>query len=64
MGLFGKILLVTLFKYCGNTGRLKSVVEIRVVLFKQRKLLFKQHNTYFLNTFSPTRIFTILKQCY
>ena len=33
-GPFGKRFLVTLFKCRGNTYRLKSVVEIRVVVFK------------------------------
>ena len=44
-----------------------------VTVFKQRKLLFKYHNTYFhilfhphvfSHTFSPTRIFTLLKISY
>ena len=42
MGSFGKRLLVTLFKCCENIGGLKIIVEIRVVLFKHWKLLFKQ----------------------
>ena len=37
MGPFGKRLLVTLFKCCGNTGGLKSVKKICVVLFKHRR---------------------------
>ena len=41
-GMFANVVLVTLFKCCVNMCRWKSVVEIRVVLFKQRKLLFKQ----------------------
>ena len=40
--LFNNVVLVTLFKYYRNTCGWKSVVEIRVMLFKQRKLLFKQ----------------------
>ena len=43
-GSFGNIVLVTLFKYCGNTYEWKSIVEILVVLSKQWKLLFKQYN--------------------
>ena len=42
-GSFGNVILVTLFKCCENTYGRKSIVEIRIVLFKQRKLLFKQH---------------------
>ena len=43
MSLFGNVILVILFKCCGNTcWWKKNVVEIRVVLFKQQKLLFKQ----------------------
>ena len=41
-GMFGNVVLVTLFKYCENTCGWKSIVKIRIVLFKQRKLLFKQ----------------------
>ena len=33
-GLFGKRFLITLFKYCENTCGLKSVVDIRVIVFK------------------------------
>ena len=44
MGPFGNIVLVTLFKCCGNMCGYKCVMEIHIVLFKQRKLLFKQHN--------------------
>ena len=43
-GTFGNVVLVMLFKCCENTRGWKRVVEISVVLFKQRKLLFKQHN--------------------
>ena len=42
LGPFGKRFLVTLFKYCENTCGWKSVMEIRVVVFKQQKQLFKQ----------------------
>lgn len=46
---FGNVVLVTLFKCCENMCKGKSVVgksivEICVVLFKQRKLSFKQDN--------------------
>ena len=41
-GCFGNVVLLTLFKNCRNTCEWKNVVEIRVVLFKQWKLLFKQ----------------------
>ena len=44
-GSFGNVVLVMLFKYCRNTRGWKSVVEISVVLFKQRKLLFKYNTT-------------------
>ena len=40
----GNIVLLTLLKFYENTCGWKGIVEIRVVLFKQRKLLFKQHN--------------------
>ena len=40
--LFNNVDLLTLFKCYGNTCEWKSVVEIHVMLFKQRKLLFKQ----------------------
>ena len=40
--LFNNVDLLTLFKCYGNTCGWKSVVEIHVMLFKQRKLLFKQ----------------------
>ena len=33
--LFGNVILITLFKYCGNTCRWKSIVKISIVLFKQ-----------------------------
>ena len=33
-----------LFKYYGNMFKWKSMVNICIVLFKQRKLLFIQHN--------------------
>ena len=39
---FGKRFLVTLFKCCENTCGLKNVVKICVMVFKYRKLLFKQ----------------------
>ena len=32
--MFGKRFLITLFKYCKNMCRLKSIVKIRVVVFK------------------------------
>ena len=41
-GPFGKRFLVILFKCCGNTCGLKSIVKIRVIVFKHWKLLFKQ----------------------
>ena len=41
-GLFGKRFLIMLFKCFENTCGGKSVVEICVIVFKQRKLLFKQ----------------------
>ena len=41
-GMFGKVVLVTLFKCCENTCGWKNIVKICIVLFKQRKLLFKQ----------------------
>ena len=41
-GPFGNVVLITLFKCCENTYEWKSVVKIRVLLFKQIKLLFKQ----------------------
>ena len=43
-GTFGNVVLIMLFKCCENTCGWKSIVKISVVLFKQRKLLFKQHN--------------------
>ena len=44
MSSFGNVILVTLFKCCEKTCGWKIVVEIHVVLFKQQKMLFKQHN--------------------
>ena len=41
---FGNVVLVMLFKCYGNICKWKSVVEKRVVLYKQWKLLFKKHN--------------------
>ena len=35
-----------------------------VLLFKQQFSLFKYHNTYFYNTFSPTHISKTFKQRY
>ena len=46
MGPFGKRLLVMLFKCCGNTGGLKSVKKICVVLFKHRR----QKHSIFMGT--------------
>ena len=34
MGRFGKKFQVTLFKYCKNMCELKSILKIRVVMFK------------------------------
>ena len=42
--LFSNVVLITLFKCCENICGWKSIMEIPVVLFKQRKLLFKQYN--------------------
>ena len=47
--------------FLSSVGRLRACL---LVLFKQQFSLFKQHNTYFHNTFSPTCISTIFKKHY
>ena len=45
LGPFGNIIVIMLFKCCGNTCEWESVVKIRVVMFtQQQKMLFKQFN--------------------
>lgn len=43
-GPLGNAVLATLFKYGRNMCKRKSVIQIRVIMFKQQKLLFKKHN--------------------
>ena len=40
--MFDNVILVMFLKYYKNTCGWKSVIEMHIVLFKQRKLLFKQ----------------------
>ena len=42
----------------------RTTLSNGTVLFNEQFSLFKQHNTYFYNTFSPTCISTTLKQRY
>ena len=68
-GPFGNVILVTLFKCCENTCGGKTVVEIHIVLFKQKKLLYKQRyqiaSEYFIIVtpffYGPCKILSLVK---